>query len=122
MVTEPLHRLLPGAVTAAALLQLAACDQWSLLVNSDGVLSISIVTDGEPLQRFRVRARESNGTSRDLQLPASGTLTLRSEPGGELELTLIAPEGCQVTAPNPRTVRVTADATASVTFEAHCGS
>ena len=121
MSTRPL--LSPSATLAlAALLLLTACDQWALFVNSDGVLSVSIFSDGsQPQDRFRVRVRQPDGTTRVLDVPASGPLTLSGTAGSTVELTLLSPEGCQVSAPNPRTVSPGSDQTVGVVFDVRCG-
>jgi hypothetical protein len=97
-----------------------ACDQWALLVNSDGVLSITIVSDGNGRERFRVRALQSDGISRIMDVPSSGTLTFGAFSPGELELTLLPPAGCRVTDPNPRTLLVDADERVNISFDVHC--
>jgi hypothetical protein len=105
----------------AALLLLTACDQWALFVNSDGVLSVSIFSDGSPPRDgFRVRVRQPDGTTRVLDLPPSGPLTVGGA-AGSTELTLLPPEGCRVSAPNPRTVSPGSDQTIGVVFDVHCG-
>lgn len=112
----------PAALALAALLLLTACDQWALFVNSDGVLSVSIFSDGsQPQDGFRVRLRQPDGTTRVLDLPASGPLTVGGAAGSTVELTLLAPEGCRVSAPNPRTVSRGSDQTVGVVFDVHCG-
>jgi hypothetical protein len=111
----------PAALALAALLPLTACDQWALFVNSDGVLSVSIFSDGQPQDRFRVRVRQPDGTTRVLDVPASGPLTLNGAAGSTVELTLLSPEGCRVSAPNPRTVSPGSDQTVGVVFDVHCG-
>jgi hypothetical protein len=112
----------PAALALAVLLLLTACDQWALFVNSDGVLSVSIFSDGsQPRDGFRIRARQADGTIRILDLPASGPVTLSGASGSTVELTLLAPEGCQVSAPNPRTVSPGSDQTVGVVFDVHCG-
>jgi hypothetical protein len=115
--------LLSPAVTLAlaALLLLTACDQWALFVNSDGVLSVSIFSDGSPRDGFRVRVRQTDGSTRVLDVPASGPLTVGGAAGTTVELTLLAPEGCRVSAPNPRTVSPGSDQTVGVVFDVHCG-
>lgn len=119
MFTRP---LLPPPAALAALLLLTACDQWAVFVNSDGVLSISIFSDGfQPQDRFRVRARQADGATRVLDLPATGALTLSGAGGSAVELTLLSPEGCRVSAPNPRTVSVGPDQTDGVVFDVLCG-
>lgn len=100
---------------------LTACDQWALIVNSDGVLSITIVSDGDGRERFRVRALQSDGVSRIMDVPSSGTLTFDTFSAGKLELTLLAPAGCRVAQPNPRTLMVSADEPVGVAFDVHCG-
>jgi hypothetical protein len=99
---------------------LQGCDQWALVVNSDGVLSITIFSDGGGPDRFRLRARQSDGTSRTMDVPSSGNLSLGAFSAGELELTLLAPADCRVAAPNPRTLIVDADERVSVAFDVHC--
>lgn len=121
MSTRPLRPFVPPAIALAVLLQLAGCDQWALLVNSDGVLSISIFSDGfQAADRFRIRARQADGTTQVLEVPPSGSTTLSGAAGSPVELTLLPPLGCQVSAPNPRTVSVGADETISVAFDVHC--
>jgi hypothetical protein len=121
MSTRPL-RSPPVTLALAALLLLTACDQWALFVNSDGVLSVSIFSDGsQPQDRFRIRARQGDGTIRVLDVPASGPLTLNGPAGSTVELTLLSPEGCRVSAPNPRTVSPGSDQTVGVVFDVQCG-
>jgi hypothetical protein len=117
------HLLSPSVAFAlVALLPLAACDQWALFVNSDGVLSVSIFSDGsQPQDHFRIRARQTDGTLRILDVPASGPLTLSGSAGSTVELTLLTPDGCRVSAPNPRTVSAGSDQTVGVVFDVHCG-
>jgi hypothetical protein len=105
---------------ASVSLLLTACDQWALLINSDGILSITVVSNGDASGRFRVRSRDSDGKSQIMDVPPSGKITLRAFEPGELELTLLAPEECRVAAPNPRTILTHADETMNVTFDVHC--
>jgi hypothetical protein len=113
--------LLRAAFTFASVSPLlTACDQWALFINSDGLLSITIVSDGYVPGRFRVRVDQSDGFSRVVDVPPSGSLTLGAFRAGEIELTLLAPEGCRVAGPNPRTVMTNADETVSVAFDVHC--
>jgi hypothetical protein len=112
----------PVTLALAALLLLTACDQWALLITRDGVLSVSIFSDAsQPQDRFRLRVRQPDGTTRVLDVPASGPLTLNGTAGSTVELTLLSPEGCQVSAPNPRTVSPGSDQTVGVVFDVHCG-
>jgi hypothetical protein len=121
MSTRPLLSP-PVTLALAALLLLTACDQWALFVNSDGVLSVSIFSDGsQPQDRFRIRARQTDGTLRILDVPASGPLTLSSAAGSTVELTLLTPDGCRVSAPNPRTLSPGSDQTVGVVFDVQCG-
>jgi hypothetical protein len=121
MFTRPLL-FPPVAFALVAFLLLTACDQWALFVNSDGVLSVSIFSDGsQPQDGFRIRARQADGAIRILDLPASGPLTLSGAAGSTVELTLLSPEGCRVSAPNPRTVSTGSDQTVGVVFDVHCG-
>jgi hypothetical protein len=100
---------------------LSACDYWALSVNGDGLLFIAVIDDGNGRGGFRVRARESDGTSRIMDVPPSGNLSLGNFAAGQLELTLLPPQECSVTAPNPRTLSVRAGDTVNVGFEVHCG-
>ena len=122
MSIRTVRSLLRAVFTFAAVSPLlTACDQWALFVNSDGVLSITIVSDGDGRGRFRLRALQSDGISRIMDVPSSGSLTFGAFSAGELELTLLAPAGCQVADPNPRTLTVKADERVSVAFDVHCG-
>jgi hypothetical protein len=116
-------RSLLGAALVVVCLSIpqTACDQWALVINGDGLLLITVVGDGNVPDRFRVRARQSDGTSRTMEVPASGNLALGNFTTGQLELTLLAPEGCSVAAPNPRTLIVNADEPVNVGFEVRCG-
>ena len=121
MSTRPLLSP-PMTLALAALLLLTACDQWALFVNTDGVLSVSIFSDGsQPQDRFRVRVRPPDGTARVVDVPASGPLALTGVAGSTVELTLLSPAGCRVSAPNPRTVSPGPDQTVGVVFNVHCG-
>ena len=116
-----MRSLLPAVFLFAAVSSLfTGCDQWALLVNSDGVLSITIVSDGDGRDRFRVRALQSDGVSRIMDVPSSGTLTFDTFSAGKLELTLLAPPGCRVAEPNPRTLMVSAHEPVSTAFDVHC--
>jgi hypothetical protein len=106
---------------ASVLLLLSACDQWALLVNSDGVLAIVIVSDGNsPRRPFQVRTRTADGVSRLMQVPPSGSLAIDGLKTGQVELTLLAPTGCRVASPNPQTVMSQAGETVRVSFDVHC--
>ena len=121
MLTYLVRFPLRAALAGGCVLPLNACDQWALMVNSDGVLHISIASDGfQAGGRYRIRTRESDGTTRLLDVLDSGVTTLRSGSAGPLELTLLAPRQCQVSPPNPRTLTVATDQTVSVAFEVHC--
>jgi hypothetical protein len=101
---------------------LTACDYWSLQVNSDGLLLVSVIGDDVPRRGgYRVRTRHPDGSTRTLHLPASGRLTVRSAGDGPLELTLLPPQGCRVSPPNPRTLMVAADQQINVAFDVQCG-
>jgi hypothetical protein len=101
---------------------LGGCDQWALFVSSDGVLAITIVSDGYTIGRFRILSRELNGESRVTDVPRSGQLTLGGLKPGEVEVTLLAPAQCRVAAPNPRTLIAERDGTVRVDFSVQCGS
>lgn len=117
----PARSWVTHALGLGVLLPLTACDQWSLFVASDGVLSISIVSDHPlPHDRFRVRLRQPDGTTRLLEIASSEPLRLRTTAPGVLVLTLLPPESCEVSAPNPRTLTVGADDMLDVAFDVHC--
>jgi hypothetical protein len=121
MPANNLRFLLRVVVLAACLsIPQTACDRWALVINGDGLLLVTVVGDGNVQDRFRVRARQSDGTSRTEDVPASGNLRLGNFPAGQLELTLLAPPGCRVRAPNPRTLTVTEDESLNIGFEVHC--
>lgn len=113
---------LRAAVAGGCFLQVSACDHWHLSINSDGLVLVSVIRDNDqPSDRFRLRTRHSNGLTRLLDVPESGQMSLSSPADGTLELTLLPPEGCSVSAPNPRVVSVAADQQVEVSFDAHCG-
>jgi hypothetical protein len=110
-----------ATLALVGLLALPACDQWHLSVNSDGLVFISVIGDGAgPGGRFRVRTRDGGGNIRLLDVPASGQLTLTAQADGELLLTLLAPEGCQVAGPNPRSLALSQGQEARVAFDVRC--
>jgi hypothetical protein len=115
--------LLPlrAALSVASILPLlTACDQWALLVNTDGVLAIVIVSDGHSSRPFQVRTRDADGVSRLMVVPPSGSLAIDGVKAGQVELTLLAPTGCRVASPNPQTVMTQAAETVRVSFDVHC--
>lgn len=116
--------MLRAALGLSGLLFLGACDQWHLSINSDGLVFISVIGDSEFRDRFRdrfrVRSRDAGGTIRTLDVPPSGKLTLTPVADGALQLTLLAPEGCQVAGPNPRALTVSAGQDVRVAFDVRC--
>src|SRR5919112_407190 len=106
----------------AGLLFLPGCDQWHLSINSDGLVFISIIDDQDlPGDRFRVRIRNFNGTTQTLGVPASGELSLTQAADGLMELTLVAPDPCQVLGANPRSISVSSGKETRVSFDVRCG-
>ena len=102
---------------------LSGCDQWALRINSDGLLSINIVSDGgQAPGRFRVRASQAGGLVRMIDLPASAQLRLDDFSEGALELTLLPPVGCRVSGPNPLHVEIESGHTLTVAFSVFCDS
>lgn len=100
---------------------LAACDYWSLQVNSDGLLLVSVIGDDFSREgSYRVRTRHPDGSTRTLDVPASGRLTVRSSGEGGLALTLLPPQGCRVSPPNPRMLMVAAEQQINVAFDVNC--
>lgn len=111
---------LPAALALASLL-LTGCDRWALSIGGDGLLFIGVVGDSNHQPgRFRVRAREADGATRIMDVPASGQLSLSGLPAGTVELTLLLPSGCRVAGPNPQTLMVTPDQPANAAFEVRC--
>jgi hypothetical protein len=110
-----------GFLLATALQILAACDEWSLAVNSDGLLFISIISEnGEIDRRYRVRAREADGSTQVLEIPPSGQLSSSSLDPGMVELTLLSPPGCTVSSQNPQSLMVREGRTTRVAFDVVC--
>lgn len=107
----------PAALALGGLL-LGGCDQWALSVGGNGLLFIGVTGDAHP-GRFRVRARQAEGT-RLLDMPASGQLNLSGLAPGVVELTLLLPPGCQVTGANPQTLTVSADQPSEAAFDVRC--
>jgi hypothetical protein len=90
------------------------------VINGNGLLFVSIINDSDDHGGFRVRARQSTGVSRIIDVPASGNLTFGDFSAGEVELTLLAPEACSVAPPNPRMINAEAGEPINVGFEVHC--
>jgi hypothetical protein len=112
---------LRSVVAGLSLLSFAGCDQWHLSVNSDGLVFISVIGDEDrPRDRFRLRTRTSDGVTRVRDVPASGRLTLRPVAAGDLEITLLPPDGCRVTSENPRTLTVAAHEAIELAFDVRC--
>jgi hypothetical protein len=110
---------LPAALALTSLL-LTGCDRWALSIGGDGLLFIGVVGDDQHQPgRFRVRARQAEGT-RLLDLPASGQLSLSGLAPGAVELTLLVPSGCQVAGANPQTLMVSPDQPARAAFAVRC--
>lgn len=111
-----------AALALAGLIYLTACEEWHLSINSNGLVLISVIGDaGEPRHRFRLRSRDAGGMIRILDVPPSGDLALAPVSDGELQLTLLAPEGCWVAGPNPQTLSVSGGQAARVAFNVRCG-
>jgi hypothetical protein len=111
-----------GILALAGLLLLTGCDQWHLSINSDGLVFISVIDDQDlPGDRFRVRIRSIDGATETLGVPASGELSLTQAADGLIELTLLAPDPCQVLGANPRSVSVSTGNETRVSFDVRCG-
>ena len=109
------------ALALAGFLLVAACEEWHLSVNSNGLVFISVVGDaGEPRHRFRLRTRDTGGAVQILDVPAAGHLTFTPVVDGPLEVTLLPPDGCRVTGDNPRTLAVTAAQELRLAFDVRC--
>ena len=110
-----------AALALGGLLYLTACDQWHMSVNADGLVFVSVIGEGsDPRHRFRVRTQDAGGTTRTLDVPASGELTLKPAADGPLELTLLTPESCRVMGSNPRMLTVTAGQEVRSAFDVRC--
>lgn len=125
-IPDPEPRPKPAATRASiilgVILLLGACDRWALVVNSDGILSITIVSDGGlPDHRYRVRVRQSDGRTQVLEVSESDQPSFNAMAAGMLELTLLPPPGCVVTGPNPRSLMVSEGEMIDVTFDVSCG-
>jgi hypothetical protein len=108
------------ALPLVGLLAIAGCEYWSLSVNQDGLVLISVIGDDNGRNRFRVRSRHSDGSVQVLDVPSSGHLTLRSVADGMLELTLLPPAGCRVVGGNPHNLNVSDGQDLSVDFDVRC--
>ena len=109
------------ALALGGLFYLAACDQWHLSVNADGLVFVSVIgEDSDSRHRFRLRTREADSAVRILDVPASGQLTVKAAADGPLELTLLTPKGCRVVGSNPRTLSVTAGQEVRSAFDVRC--
>ena len=109
------------ALALGGLLYLAACDQWHLSVNADGLVFVSVIgEDSDSRHRFRLRTREADSVVRILIVPATGQLTVKPAVDGPLELTLLTPESCRVVGSNPRTLTATAGQEVRSAFDVRC--
>ena len=108
------------ALALAGTSSLGACEAWHLSINSDGLVFVSIVSDGEPRDRFRLRTRDADGAVRLVDVPESGRVTFSGVGDSALELTLLPPDHCRVSGPNPQTVTVTSGQELRLTFDATC--
>jgi hypothetical protein len=119
LFTRMVFEMFRAALVLAGILYLAACDEWHLSVNSDGLVFISVTEDtGEPRHRFRLRTRHADGALRTREVPASGLLALPA--GGTIELTLLTEDGCEVTRDNPRILSVAAGEEIRTDFDVRC--
>jgi hypothetical protein len=110
-----------ASILALASLLLTACDQWALSIGGNGLVFVAVIGDNQgPPGRYRVRTRQA-GAVRVLEVPASGQLDLSGFDAGPIELTLLLPEGCRVSGPNPRTLMVSGDQPVSAAFDVRCG-
>lgn len=103
------------------LVLLAGCDAWSLSLNSDGFIRITI-TGGEayrPRDGYRIRVTRGADSYVAL-LPESGELRLHDYAAEPLTLSLVPPGDCVV---SPATDAVSLDArrTGSASFALACG-
>jgi hypothetical protein len=107
---------------AGLLCLLPACDYWRLSINSEGLfLAVVIVGDDDRFRhRYRIRARDSDGTTRTLELPQSGQLPFNGFAPGPIEITLLVPEPCQVSGPNPRMITGSSAETVTLSYEVRC--
>jgi hypothetical protein len=108
------------AALLGALLYLTACEEWHLSINRDGLVLISVIGDHGGRERFRLRTRDSGGTTRTLDVPASGHVTLTPVTSGELQVVLLVPEDCEVSGPNPQLLTVPAGREVRLAFDVRC--
>jgi hypothetical protein len=110
----------PAALVLSSLL-LIGCDQWALSFGGNGLVFVGVIGDNQGLPgRYRVRIRQADAV-RVLEVPASGQLDLSDFDDGPVELTLLLPEGCRASSPNPRTLMVSGDQPVSASFHVRCG-
>ena len=122
IVVRPVASSIQAGLALAGLLTLTACDQWALLIGGNGLVFVAVIGDNQSLPgRYRVRARQADAV-RVVEIPASGQLDLSGFDTGPLELTLVVPDGCRVTSPNPRTLMVSGDQPVNAAFEVRCGA
>ena len=108
------------ALTLIGCLPLGACEAWHLSINSDGLVFVSIIGDAEPHDRFRLRTSDGGGAVRTFAMPKAGPLEFSPVSGGALELTLLPPDGCQVSGLNPRSFIVASGQELRLAFDVTC--
>jgi len=100
---------------------LAGCDAWSLSINSDGFIHITIVGGDAHRPRGGYRIRVTRGAeSWVVALPESGELRLEG-PASGVTLALVPPAGCVVAAPTDP-VRLESGSAGRAAFALSCVS
>lgn len=99
---------------------LAGCDAWSLSINGDGFIHITI-TGGDPYRpRDGYRIRVTRGEDSYIAvLPESGELHLEDYAGERLTVSLVPPAGC-VVSPATDPVALDAGGAGRATFALAC--
>ena len=110
------------AAAGALALGLGGCDVVALSFDGSSGLVVVVVSDdgGGPSRRYRVRARQEGHAERTVEIVPGRELRLPVTGSERVELTLLLPDGCGATTPNPQTVAPDRDATVRASFGAEC--
>lgn len=108
------------ALFAASLV--GGCEVVAFSVDSStGRIVVRLEEDGRDRRDgYRMRVRHSGAPDQVIVVRSGEPLALTVPAAGPVELTLLAPSGCHVTRPNPRTVEPAADGTVTARFTVRC--